>query len=300
MTARLDIHHHAITARYRDRTRMQTASSGMPELPDWTPEASLSWMDAGGIGRALLSPAARGFGYGDVDHVVSFASDAYDDLLGLRERHPDRFGVLAPLPLPSLRHAMASAERALRHDGVDGIALLSQYGGRYVGEPGWDDLLGLLNDLDALVHLHPTAPVGAPLAGLLGPHLVDYVFDTTRVIVVLAKRGAFTRYPRIRWVFAHGGGVLPYVMGRLEHPAGTVDGGDRIDDLLAACRFDSALLGRAALAALMAFAGRRRVVYGSDLPFIHDDRSISYQELDIYQEADKLNAAALPSVGGRR
>ncbi|MEU6646688.1 amidohydrolase family protein [Saccharomonospora sp. NPDC046836] len=273
--AHLDVHHHAVTEKYRERLRLRAtrhSAARVPEIPEWTVEKSLCWMDASGVHRALLSAPARGFGAGGTDEVVAFARAAHDELLGLRDRRPDRFGVLAPLPLPSLDHAVEHAERALRHDAVDGIALLTQYAGRYVGEPVWDDLLELLDRQRALVHVHPTAPAGAPLRDHLGPHLVEYTFDTTRVAVLLAKRRVFTRYPGIRWVFAHGGGTLPYVIGRLDDPPGTIDGGDRIEDLLRASHFDSALLGRPALAALTEFAGPDHVVFGSDAPFIHGDR----------------------------
>jgi 6-methylsalicylate decarboxylase len=272
----IDVHHHAITERYRERLRSRAAHSGaarIPGVPEWSADGALAWMDAAGIERALLSAAARGFGKGDPDEVVEFAAAAHDDLLALRDRHPERFGVLAPLPLPALDRALEHAERALRRDGVDGITLLTQYDGHYVGEPAWDDLLELLDREGALVHLHPTAPACVPLRDLLGPHLLEYTFDTTRVAVLLATRRAFTRYPRIRWVFAHGGGTLPYVAGRLDDPPGTVDGGDRFADLLGSSWFDTALLGGPALAALVAFAGADRMVFGSDAPFIHGERA---------------------------
>ncbi|MFD4675985.1 amidohydrolase family protein [Lentzea sp. NPDC058450] len=271
-----DVHHHAITERYRERLAQRAVRGGaarIPGLPEWSAGKSLEWMDSAGVERALLSPAARGFGAGSADEVLSFARAAHEELLDLRDRHPERFGVLTPLPLPSLDASLDHVRRALRHDEVDGVSLLTQYAGRHVGEPVWDDLLEVLDEEGALVHVHPTAPAGAPLRDHLGPHLVEYTFDTTRVAVLLAKRRAFTRFPRIRWVFAHGGGTLPYVAGRLDDPPGTIDGGDGFADLLRTSHFDSALLGRPALAALTAFAGADRVVFGSDAPFIHGERA---------------------------
>jgi 6-methylsalicylate decarboxylase len=300
----IDVHHHAVTERYRERVLARTARHGAalaPELPEWSVERSLGWLDDWGVRRALLSPPARGFGVGGTAEAVTFARAAHDELLGVRDRHPDRFGVLAPLPLPSLAHAVEHAGHALRRDGVDGIALLTQYAGHYVGEPAWDDLLELLDSERALVHVHPTAPAVAPLRDRLGPHLVEYTFDTTRVAVLLAKRRIFSRYPGIRWVFAHGGGTLPYVIGRLDDPPGTVDGGDRVEDLLRASQFDSALLGGPALAALAAFAGSDRVVFGSDAPFVHGDRAARiFKEIDKYQELDTVGRVrARTTEGGR-
>ncbi|MFC0532350.1 amidohydrolase family protein [Phytohabitans kaempferiae] len=272
----VDFHHHAITDLYRERLRARASgasgAAGLPGVPGWGPDTSVAWMDEVGIERALLSPAARGFGVGDTESVVGFASAMHDELLALRDARPERFGVLAPLPLPSLDHALRHTESALRRDGIDGIAALTQYAGHYFGEPAWDELLDLLNREAALVHVHPTAPSIAPLRDHVGPNLVEYPFDTTRVAVLLGKRHVFSRFPDIRWVFAHGGGTLPFVVDRLTEPPGTIDGGDSLAAMLDASCFDTALLGRPALAALAAFAGVERIVFGSDAPFIHGDR----------------------------
>ena len=273
----IDVHHHAITDGYRDRVASRAAAGGhggshLPGVPDWSPDSAIAWMDSAGIERAMLSPAARGFGLGDTDSTVRFTLAMHDELLAARDRRPDRFGVFAPLPLPSLADSLRHAQTALQKDGVDGIALLTQYAGHYVGEPAWDDLLDLLNREGALVHVHPTAPAVAPLRDALGPHLVEYTFDTTRVAVLLAKRYVFSTYPRIRWVFAHGGGTLPFLIDRLAEPPDTIDGADTVAAMLAASCFDTALLGRPGLAALTEFAGVDRIVFGSDAPFIHGNR----------------------------
>jgi predicted TIM-barrel fold metal-dependent hydrolase len=289
----IDIHHHAITPRYRENLGFRSAAygaAGIPGLPKWTAQASLAWMESAGVDRSLLSPTARGFGLGDKEWAVRFAREAHEDLLDVREADPGRFGVLAPLPLPFLEESLTQAEQALRRDGTDGIGLLTQYTGTYVGEPVWDELLELLDQHSALVHVHPTAPPNTPLRDFYGPHLIDYTFDTTRVLVLLAKRRLYSRFPRIRWVFAHGGGTLPFILERLTNGESSIDGGDRVSDLLRCSCFDTALVGRPALAALAEFAGSSRMVFGSDAPFIHGTR---------YGRALDELSASFPGEGDR-
>jgi predicted TIM-barrel fold metal-dependent hydrolase len=270
----IDIHHHAVTDSFRERLAARSAGPAglLPGIPGWTADATLRWMDASQIERAILSPPARGFGRGDPGELRTFSNAAHHELLSLRDGSPDRFGVLAPLPLPSLDDALTATETALRSDGVDGISALTQYGGRYLGEPAWDDLLELFDSLGALVHVHPTSPKLSPLTDLQGSNLVEYVFDTTRVAVLFGKRRIYSRFPNIRWVFAHGAGTFPYVLDRLDEPEGTIDGGDTFAAMLAVSCFDTALVGRPALAALTEFAGHDRLLFGSDSPFIHGPR----------------------------
>ena len=45
--------------------------------------------------------------------------------------------------------------------------------------------------------------------------LLDFVFDTTKAIAQMLLNGTFRGYPRIRFVFAHMGGVAPYLGERL-------------------------------------------------------------------------------------
>jgi predicted TIM-barrel fold metal-dependent hydrolase len=111
----------------------------------------------------------------------------------------------------------------------------------------------------------------------------EYPFDTTRTIISLLFNGAFHRYPRIRWHFAHGGGTVAMlrfrltaltarakqVGGLLGLPAGSsVLTEDSANRALRRAFFDTALIPeRPALEAVSAMAGVNSIVFGSDWPF---------------------------------
>jgi predicted TIM-barrel fold metal-dependent hydrolase len=271
---RVDYHHHAILPGYRARLDGWGlgAQPGVP-FPEWTPGDSLRWMDFVGVERALLSVGSPGFFFGDAPAAVALTDVCNAELAALRDGQADRFGVFAAVPLPDLEAALVRVERCLVARGFDGVGLLTQYGGTYLGDPAWDELYALLNDNAALVHVHPTVPHGWDPARPVRPSLLEYPFETTRVIVELARQRVFTRYPAIEWVFSHGGGTIAALADRITGNArgAPVLGGDRLDDVTRASRFDSALVGAAGLAALAMTVGPERVVFGSDVPFVGAD-----------------------------
>jgi predicted TIM-barrel fold metal-dependent hydrolase len=266
----VDVHHHAVLTGYRaalERRGVQ-AQPGVP-FPAWTPEQSLTWMERAGVERALLSVGSPGFHFGDLPGTVELTALCNAELAGLREREPARFGILAAVPLPDLAASLTQVERGLA-DGFDGVGLLTAYEGRLLGAPEWEELYALLDERGALVHVHPSIPCDWPAEAPVRPSLLEYPFETTRAIVELARHGVFGRYPRIRWVFSHGGGTLAALSERITggNPHAPVLGGDSLHTVLAASRFDSALVGPAALAALSLVVGPERILYGSDLPFV--------------------------------
>jgi len=131
-------------------------------------------------------------------------------------RAPERFGLLAALPLPDVEGALAEIAYAFDTLGADGIALLSNHAGVYLGDRCFDPVFEELDRRAAVVHVHPTADphVASPVAGL-EPSVLEFVFDTTRAVANLIVSGTLARYPRVRLILAHAGGVVPYVRDRI-------------------------------------------------------------------------------------
>lgn len=270
----LDVHHHAILPGYRsqlDAWGIQ-AQPGVP-FPAWDPQASLRWMDEAGVDKALLSVGSPGFYFGDVTATVELTAVCNRELATLRERWPEKFGLLAAVPLPALHASLAQVQAAL-DDGFDGVGLLTQYAGRHLGDPIWDELYAMLDVRRALVHVHPTVPARWDPDAPVRPSVIEYPFETTRAILALARHQVFSRYPGIRWIFSHGGGTFGVLAERMAgcDAAAPIQSGDSVRDILSVSRFDSALVGPAGLAALATLAGTDRIVYGSDLPFVGTER----------------------------
>ena len=282
---RIDVHAHALTPAYRNA--LQDAGihliGGIP-VPDWSPAVALQFMDAHGIATQMLSISDPGADFLAAEPATALARTVNDELAAMVSEHPQRFGGFAVLSLQDVDGARAEAIRALDELGLDGVALLSSTGGRYLGDPVFEPLLAELDARNAWVFVHPTAVAADARPEYAIPSFVaEYPFDTTRTIISLLFNGTFDRHPGIRWHLAHGGGTVPMLRKRLDTLAtyaplaadvlGLPPGSkaltpDSCDRALRAAFFDTALVAdRPALLALDAMCGKRGIVFGSDWPF---------------------------------
>jgi Amidohydrolase len=132
----------------------------------------------------------------------------------MRTERPDRFGFFATLPMPDIPASVAEAERALDERGADGVVLLANNRGVYLGAGGQDPLFGALEDRGAIVFIHPAGLPGPAVDGIV-PFAVDFLLDTTRAAYLLVRNRVVSRYPNIRFVLSHAGGFVPYASHRM-------------------------------------------------------------------------------------
>jgi 6-methylsalicylate decarboxylase len=205
---------------------------------------------------------------------VELARSVNEEGAALVQRHPDRFGLLASLPLPHLEAAIQEADHALHTLGADGICLLTNYDGTYLGDPSLEPLWARLNDHQAVVLLHPTSPACSEATALSRPRpMIEFLFDTTRTVTQLALNGVFGRHPDISFIVPHAGAAFPVLADRIACFALAEPTDDPVDVLhaLRALYYDVAgfALPRA-LPALLRLTDPDRLLYGSDYPFTAD------------------------------
>ncbi len=268
---RIDIHHHLIPPDYRKALQKAGIDeAGGRALPDWSPDGSLQSMAELDVGTAILSVSTPGTTFlRDPADAAALARDVNDYSAELVATRPERFGFFATVPMPHIEAAVAETVRALDELKSDGVVLLANNAGVYVGQDGQDPLFDALNDRSAVVFIHPADLPGPTLPGV-APFAADFLLDTTRAAYLLVRNGVRTRYPNIRFILSHAGGFVPYASHRMA-VAITADIGrspaDVLDDF-ASFYFDTALSSSAvALPTLLAFAKPGHITFGSDWPF---------------------------------
>ncbi|OBF43111.1 amidohydrolase [Mycobacterium sp. 852002-50816_SCH5313054-b] len=311
---RIDTHHHAIPSFYRDLLRKAgiDEASGR-ELPQWSPEGSLHTMGELNVATAILSVSTPGTAFlPAATDAAALARDINDYLAELARAQPDRFGFFATIPMPHLRESVAEVTRSLDELGADGVVLLANNAGTYLGQPGQDELFAALNARSAVVFIHPANLPGPAVDGV-APFAADFLLDTTRAAYLLVRNGIRRSYPNITFILSHAGGFVPYASHRMA-VAITGDTGrspaDSLDDF-ASFYFDTALSSSAAaLPSLLAFAKPGHVTFGSDWPFapvaagkLFAAGLETYRGLDAGARAaiERTNALALfPRLGSAR
>lgn len=269
--SRIDTHQHLIPPDYRTALAAAgLASTGAGGLPDWSLETASAAMGELGVATAILSAPTPGTAFlRNAAEAAAMARYLNDYSAAVVARDPSRFGFFATVPLPHLREAVTETVRALDDLRADGVMLLGNSAGSYLGQDGQEDLFAALNDRAAVVFVHPTELPGPTVAGMPA-FAADFLLDTTRAAYLLIRNGIRRRYPDIRFVLSHAGGFLPYASHRLAISIAGDTGGN-VDDILAdlaGFHFDTALSSSpAALPSLLAFAKPGHVLFGTDCPF---------------------------------
>lgn len=259
---------------YRDALRQAGLLPTSGARVEWTPEIALENMDAHGIAAAIVSVSFPGVHFGEDRAARALARRCNELAAGLRERWPGRFGGFAVLPLPDMEGSLAELEFALDELQLDGVILLASYAGKFLGDAAFEPLLRELERRGAAVLVHPGMHATSRALELSWPgFMLEFVIDTSRAAINLLFSGALERFANIRFILAHGGGVIPYISWRLSvapiiSPLVPQWPQERIFAGLRSFWYDTALCAtRHALPALMETAAPERILFGSDWPY---------------------------------
>jgi len=186
---------------------------------------------------------------------------------------PGRFLALGTVPLQAPEAAADELAHLVKNLGMVGVEISTTVDGTDLDMAGLDPFWTAAEELSCLVLIHPYQP----LAGVeLRNHLDNMIgrpAETTVAIANLMLSGVFDRHPGLKIVLVHGGGFLPFQLGRLEHgfrkmphlaaKHATRSPAEIARDLY----FDTVLHSPQAVAALISLVGVDQVLLGSDYPF---------------------------------
>ena len=225
--------------------------------------------------------------------LARLVNDAFARVIA--ERSP-RFTALATLPLNDVAASVAELQRAMTELRLPGAMVFSNVNGVALADARYEPLWAEANRLNAVIHIHPTDPVGveAMTDYWLMP-LVGFLADTTLAAAKLVFAGVPERYPNIKWVLSHLGGAIPYLAERLDRgweafPDCRADIQTRPTDYLRRFYYDTVNFDPRAVRLAVDFAGADRVMAASDYP--HQIGSIpkmksSLSELRVSDEERK-------------
>ena len=201
--------------------------------------------------------------------LARLVNDAFARVIA--ERSP-RFTALATLPLNDVAGSVAELQRAMTELRLPGAMVFSNVNGVALADARYEPLWAEANRLNAVIHIHPTDPVGveAMTDYWLMP-LVGFLADTTLAAAKLVFAGVPERYPNIKWVLSHLGGAIPYLAERLDRgweafPDCRADIQTRPTDYLRRFYYDTVNFDPRAVRLAVDFAGADRVMAASDYP----------------------------------
>ena len=269
----IDVHHHFVPPVYLAENRDRVS----PAALQWEPQKALDAMDAQNVATAVLSLPLPGVWFGDAQAARRMSRLCNEYAAALARSHRGRFGLFPVVPLPDTEGSLREIEYALDVLNADGIGLLTSYGdssaSMWLGNPAFLPVFEELNRRKAVVFVHPTVPSCCQkLLPDVSPLVAEIPQDTTRAVTNLLFTGTFARFKDIRFIFSHGGGDVPMVMGRMydyapKNIAEKAPNG--IEYELTRLYYDIARTAyRPAIAALTKLVPVKQILFGSDNPFV--------------------------------
>jgi aminocarboxymuconate-semialdehyde decarboxylase len=190
--------------------------------------------------------------------------------------HGDRFRAMAAVPMQAPQLAAEELRYAIGELGMVAVEIATTLGSSELDDPGLDPFWTAAEELDALVLIHPmTQSIG--YERLSRSYFLDNIVSNPAEGAVAAANlifgGVLAKHPKLKVCLTHGGGFLPYQIGRLDRGyAGRPDvTAVNIDappsSFLRRFYYDTVVHSPEALRFLVDRVGADRVVLGSDYPF---------------------------------
>jgi predicted TIM-barrel fold metal-dependent hydrolase len=253
-------------------------------------DARFRIMDRFGDYQQILSmPSPPVEALGGASAAAELAKVGNDGLADLVRRHPARFpGFVASLGMNDPEAALAEAQRAMKDLGACGVQVFTNVNGMPLTSPEFLPLFELMARCDKPLWLHPARGAGFPDYQTEEKSLFEiwwtfgWPYESSVAMARIVFAGLFDKYPGLKIITHHMGGMIPYFEGRVGY--GWDQLGMRTSDVDYAALLrtlkrrpidyfrlfyaDTALFGAAAGTACgLSFFGVDRVLFASDTPF---------------------------------
>lgn len=136
---------------------------------------------------------------------------------GVRE-NPEHFLGLATLPLQDVDLAVQELTYAVQELGLRGVVTGSNVNGHGFDEDQFQAFFEKVEAFDVPIFIHPNDPAGTERVGYYYlANFLAYPLESAVTAAQLVFGGVLDRYPNLKICLSHAGGVLPFLLGRLEH-----------------------------------------------------------------------------------
>ncbi len=290
---RIDVHSHVVPqelldaltrdpGRYKMRYVAQghrhLAREGGEKLPVfdefYDAAAKVAGMDRKGLDVAMLSPAPMVYFYWlDADTGLAASRIINDGIARMAAAFPERLMGMGNLPMQHPDAAVAELERVVKQHGFRAVELGTSVGSEQLADARFRPVLRRAEELKVFIFAHPyTASHLCALPGYYLKNLIGNPLQSTVMAANLMFSGALDECRKLKICLAHGGGYLPYQIGRLIHGHKVRNEAREFtrtspNRLLRRFYYDALTHDPRALRYLIDLVGADRVVIGTDAPF---------------------------------
>ena len=180
-------------------------------------------MDQFGDYRQIISlpnPPIEDFAPGAVG--LELARIGNDAMAELCARHPQRFPTfVAALSLTDVAGSVAEARRAVKELHAGGVQIFTNVAGRPLDEGAFEPIFATMAELDLPIWLHPARTASMtdypaePKSRFEMWWCFGWPYETSVAMVRMVFNGLLDRYPKLKIITHHLGGMIPFYDGRI-------------------------------------------------------------------------------------
>jgi len=257
----------------------------------------------------------------------------------VKAKYPKQFGFFASLPLPDIKASLKEIDYLFKqiNPKPDGIVMMSNYYGLYLGDRDLEPIYDALNELNVTIFEHPTTPctqfnklrfdidksapsisqqqwqaLNRPVAvrQFAAPTL-DFPFETARTFADLFYTSMPTKFPNLKWIMSHAGGGLIPTLDRIITYSALYPGLNLTEDSMKKTLSESFYFDLAgpwpvnyAIPALLRWVDYTRIVWGSDTVFTPMSSAAKYAAAfdkdveEVFPDPRKANAIRATNARG--
>lgn len=236
-------------------------------------DAQIERMDRAGINLSVLSASTvlQSSSWADAATDLDLCRRTNDCVAEWVARHPGRFMGSCVLPLQNIDAALSELSRCADGLGMRVVQLPAHVCGRYLGDVTLRPIWRAIHDRSLVIFVHPEGVTDLWYQDYRMWNSIGQPIEEAKCITSMIYEGLLEDLPNLRIVLAHGGGMLPHNMGRLdrnvEHMPETMRNiTRRPSEYLQSFYFDTCLYDPAVAENLIRRVGADRLLLGSDYP----------------------------------
>tara|TARA_B100000959_G_scaffold28819_1_gene27764 strand:- start:3739 stop:4746 length:1008 start_codon:yes stop_codon:yes gene_type:complete len=267
------------------------------------PHPHLHYIDKVGTKMQLISPRPFQLMHSEEAKLVQWFQEEVNNIIYRETQlYPDRFIGIAGIPTAAgepLDMAIKELERCVNELGFKGTLLNPdpyENTGTHppaLGDQYWYPLYEKLCELDIPAHIHGTGS-RSPRE----PYSLRFINEETTAVFGLINSNVLKDFPNLKIVISHGGGAMPYQLGRFQAGSMRREEGDRFIDGMHKLYFDTVLYTKDAIELLLKVVGPERALFGAECPGVGskidpatgremDDIAPYFHEIDFLTDADR-------------
>jgi aminocarboxymuconate-semialdehyde decarboxylase len=230
-------------------------------------------LDETKLDHAVLCPTPTLFFYDvDASSGVEFCARSNDWISKQAAESGGRMSGMATVPMQDPDAAARELRRCVEDLGMRSVELGTDIEGVPLDDERYRSFFEVADELDVLVLLHPYFVGPRPgLEDFYMTNLVGLPFLTALAATRLLFSGFFSRHD-VRFLLVHGGGFMPYQLGRLDRgylvrEESSAFADRKPSESIRNLYYDTLTHSPAALEFLVDLVGADHVLFGTDLPF---------------------------------